>query len=378
MNGLLFALSVIVIGYIYQNRNLVTKYSTSEIPAHHLYYKSAITGFIFFSIGFVFTFLILFKFSLIEYHQDINVIENISFFPDLKILWVLSFCHALVFCLLFVWLKNYILLRGIDRVNNINKIYAMTLTTPLDKLLNDSAFLTESDFKNKIVMLSMDDKKVYVGTVYPDRKIFERFLYGQTEFIFCPMYSGYRQKETMELVITTDYLKDQNSDHLKYQVILNRKNIVSATKVDLDTLFDFMERDVFLNKLRYVSSKKLPVMVIMKTKNIYIGHLADNMSNYSTLTDVSHIGIKLAYQCIYERDQIKIAQNYDFRTTKDLYCHLSFREVESIWFRTKPEDIWLQEKSVAAEMLFKMFEHQLLDHREVSTNMNDSPTMTNE
>lgn len=365
MNGLLFALSVIVIGYIYQNRNLVTKYSTSEIPAHHLYYKSAITGFIFFSIGFIFTFLILFKFSLIEYHKDVNVIENISFFPDLKILWALSFCSSLVICLLFVWLKNYILLRGIDRVNNINKIYALTLTTPLDKLLNDSAFLSEDDFKNKIVMLSMDDKKVYVGTVYPDRKIFERFLYGQTEFIFCPMYSGYRQKETMELVITTDYLKDQQIDHLKYQVILNRKNIVSATKVDLDTLFDFMERDVFLNKLHYLSNKKLPVMVIMKNKNIYIGHLADNISNYSTLNDVSHIGLKLAYQCIYERDQIKIAQYYDFSASKDLYTHLSLREVESIWFRTKPEDIWLQGKSVSAEMLFKIFEHRLVDHREL-------------
>lgn len=365
MNGLLFALSVIVIGYIYQNRNLVTKYSTSEIPAHHLYYKSAITGFIFFSIGFIFTFLILFKFSLIEYHKDVNVIENISFFPDLKILWALSFFSSLVICLLFVWLKNYILLRGIDRVNNINKIYALTLTTPLDKLLNDSAFLSEDDFKNKIVMLSMDDKKVYVGTVYPDRKIFERFLYGQTEFIFCPMYSGYRQKETMELVITTDYLKDQQIDHLKYQVILNRKNIVSATKVDLDTLFDFMERDVFLNKLHYLSNKKLPVMVIMKNKNIYIGHLADNISNYSTLNDVSHIGLKLAYQCIYERDQIKIAQYYDFSASKDLYTHLSLREVESIWFRTKPEDIWLQGKSVSAEMLFKIFEHRLVDHREL-------------
>lgn len=365
MNGLLFALSVIVIGYIYQNRNLVTKYSTSEIPAHHLYYKSAITGFIFFSIGFIFTFLILFKLSLIEYHKDVNVIENISFFPDLKILWALSFFSSLVICLLFVWLKNYILLRGIDRVNNINKIYALTLTTPLDKLLNDSAFLSEDDFKNKIVMLSMDDKKVYVGTVYPDRKIFERFLYGQTEFIFCPMYSGYRQKETMELVITTDYLKDQQIDHLKYQVILNRKNIVSATKVDLDTLFDFMERDVFLNKLHYLSNKKLPVMVIMKNKNIYIGHLADNISNYSTLNDVSHIGLKLAYQCIYERDQIKIAQYYDFSASKDLYTHLSLREVESIWFRTKPEDIWLQGKSVSAEMLFKIFEHHLVDHREL-------------
>lgn len=378
MNGLLFALSVIVIGYIYQNRNLVTKYSTSEIPAHHLYYKSAITGFIFFSIGFIFTFLILFKFSLIEYHKDVNVIENISFFPDLKILWALSFFSSLVICLLFVWLKNYILLRGIDRVNNINKIYALTLTTPLDKLLNDSAFLSEDDFKNKIVMLSMDDKKVYVGTVYPDRKIFERFLYGQTEFIFCPMYSGYRQKETMELVITTDYLKDQQIDHLKYQVILNRKNIVSATKVDLDTLFDFMERDVFLNKLHYLSNKKLPVMVIMKNKNIYIGHLADNISNYSTLNDVSHIGLKLAYQCIYERDQIKIAQYYDFSASKDLYTHLSLREVESIWFRTKPEDIWLQGKSVSAEMLFKIFEHRLVDHRELAIDNETVMTVVDE
>ncbi|TCM66477.1 hypothetical protein EC844_11377 [Acinetobacter calcoaceticus] len=369
MNGIFLALSVIVIGYIYQNRNLVTKYSTSEMPAHHLYYKSAITGFIFFFIGLICTFSILLKFSLIEYHQDKNLIDNIHFLPDLKILWVMSFCCALILCLCFVWLKNYILLRGIDRVNNINKIYAMTLTTPLDKLLNDSAFLSEDDFKNKIVLLSMNDKKVYVGTVFPDRKIFERFLYGQTEFIFCPMYSGYRHKETMELVITTDYLKDQNLDQHKYQMILDRKNIVTATKVDLDTLFDFMDRDVFFNKLSHVSRKKLPVLVIMKNKNIYIGRLSDNMSNYSTLSDVTHIGLNLGYQCIFDRDQIKIGQYYDFRKTKDLYCHLSFREVESIWFRTKPEDFWMKDKHVSPEMLLKLFEHRLVDCREVEEDL---------
>lgn len=364
MNGIFLALSVIVIGYIYQNRNLVTKYSTTEMPAHHLYYKSAITGFIFFFIGLVFTFIVLLKFSLIEYHNDKNLIDNIAFLPDLKILWFMGFCCALVICILFVWLKNYILLHGIDRVNNINKIYAMTLTTPLDKLLNDSAFLSEDDFKNKIVMLSMDDKKIYVGTVFPDRKIFERFLYGQTEFIFCPMYSGYRHKETLELVITTDYLKDQNADQHKYQVILNRKNIVTATKIDLDTLFDFMDKEDFLNKLNNIYIKKLPVLVIMKNKNIYIGRLADNISAYSTLSDVIHLGLNLSYQCIYERDQLKIDQYYDFSHTKDLYCSVSFREVESIWFRTKPEDIWLKNKRMSPALLLNLFEHRLVDQRE--------------
>lgn len=361
MNGIFLALSVIVIGYIYQNRNLVTKYSTTELPAHHLYYKSAVTGFIFFIFGLIASLILLLQFSIIHYNPALNLIQNIDHLPDFKILWVMAFIAALIICLLFVWLKNYILLRGIDRVNNINEIYAMTLTTPLDQLLNDSAFLSEDQFKNKIIMLSMDDKKVYVGTVFPDRKIFERFLYGQTEFIFCPIYSGYRHKETMELVITTDYLKNENVDQHKYQVILNRKNIVTATKVDLDTLFDFMDRDVFLNRLNYISGKKLPILVIMKNKNMYIGRLAENMSNYSTFSELSHLSLRLAYQCIHDPSRLSLAQYHDFTALKDIYTHLSMREIESIWYRTKPEDIWLKDERISPEMLLKLFDFKFVD-----------------
>lgn len=358
MNGLILVLSIIVIGYIYQSINLVTKYSTSEMPVHHLYYKSAVIGFIFFSISLIITFFGLFLSSLIDYQFDKNFIQNIELLPNLYIIWAIGFGVSLLICLFFVWLKNYILLRGIDRVNNINKIYAMTLTTPLDKLLNDSAFLSESDFKNKIIMLTMHDKKIYVGTVFPDRKIFERFLYGQTEFIFCPIYSGYRNKDTLELVITTDYLQDKDIDNTKYQIILNRKNIITATKIDLDTLFDFMYKENLLSKLTQAYNKKYPLLVFMKNKNIYIGRLIDDVSAYATLNELNHLGMSLSYQCVYERDRLINEQCYDFQTLRDLYCGINFKEIESIWFRTKPEPIWIRDKRISPEMLLKLFDYR--------------------
>ena len=74
----------------------------------------------------------------------------------------------------------------------------------------------------------MTDKKVYIGFVYNEHDIFDRFLNGQTDFIFCPIYSGYRHKDTQEVIITTDYnddnLENSQEENLKFKIVLNKKN----------------------------------------------------------------------------------------------------------------------------------------------------------
>lgn len=143
-------------------------------------------------------------------------------------------------------------MRGVDRKNK-NEIYSIALTNPIDKLINNSAFLNENKFSEKLIMLTMNDRKVYVGFVFNDKDIFERFLNGQSEFIFCPICSGYRHKDTQEVIITTDYNDEELEDYddsenfdkktIKFQIILSKKNILTATKVDIDTLLGFTDKD---------------------------------------------------------------------------------------------------------------------------------------
>ncbi|QXR11922.1 hypothetical protein EGT68_006720 [Acinetobacter junii] len=149
------------------------------------------------------------------------------------------------------------------------------LTNPIDRLISNSAFLNDDKFYEKLIMLSMSDKKVYIGFVFNDKNIFERFLNGQSEFVFCPIYSGYRHKDTQEVIITTDYrdedLEKDQEENLKFQIILSRKNILSATRVDIDTLLDFTDKeDYSLSSLIEVRNKKYPLLITMKNRNLYV------------------------------------------------------------------------------------------------------------
>jgi len=362
MNGLFLILSLIVLGYIYYNKE-VTKYSINEMPSHQLYYKFAIAGFYFFCAGLLVTFFILYGCSLVDYVAHDDLIKNIEKLPDFKLIWIVSFFISLLICGLVCTGSNKILLRGLNRNDHINEIYAATLSSPIDKMLNDSAFLNDQEYKNKLVMLSMNDKKVYIGTVFPDRKIFERFFDGQSEFLFCPIYSGYRNKDTLKVTITTSYFDNQElGSFKKYQIVLNRKNIVTATKVDLETLMDFTDTDDFLNKLVFAYSENLPVLVVMKNRNIYIGKISDNLSHYSLSGEINNFGIKLSYNCLFEKDKLDILKYYDFSKVDDLYCNLNFKEIESVWLRLEPENIWRKNEVLSPELMLKMFDYKLIQN----------------
>ncbi|WP_236758254.1 hypothetical protein [Acinetobacter junii] len=366
MNGIILILSLIVIGYIYQTKNEVTKFKITKMPAHHIYYKSAIIGFNFFLVGTVVLLCILFYYSIFKYDsaKDLyqNLILNIDYLPNFKVYWILSFLIALVCLFVIVLAKNKYLLRGLNKNKDINEIYALTLSDPLDKLLNDSAFLSKDRFLDKIIMLTMSDKKVYLGTVLADFDIFNRFLYGSTDFIFCPIYSGYRHKDSLEVIITTNYLNNKLQSDKQYQIILNKNNILSATKVDLDTLLNFTEKDENLNKFKELSQKRYPIMINMKNKSMYIGYICDSFSQLSTVSNIDFITLKLIFHIVYKKDQLDVFQYYDYSVnTEDLYIKVSFKEVESILYRDNPEKFWIDGDRINAELLKKMFNYKLIN-----------------
>ncbi|MDR0235963.1 hypothetical protein [Acinetobacter sp.] len=366
MNGIILILSLIVIGYIYQTQNEVTKFKITKMPAHQVYYKSAIIGFYFFLCGALVLLFFLFYFSICEYKLEKNFLENIFLnipkLPTLQIYWILSFFIAFFFLIIVIFAKNRYLLRGLNKLTDINEIYALTLSDPLDKLLNDSAFLSKDNFLDKIIMLTMNDKKVYVGTVLADTDIFNRFLYGSNDFIFCPIYSGYRHKDSLEVIFTTNYFFENPKIDKKFQIILNKNNIISATKVDLDTLLNFTDKDENLNKLRELSLKSYPILINMKNKNIYIGYISESFFQFNSIRDVDFISLKLMFHMVFEKDKINVKQYYDYSVNiEDLYIKINFKEIESILYKNNPEKIWLNGDRINAEMLMNMFNYKLID-----------------
>jgi hypothetical protein len=94
----------------------------------------------------------------------------------------------------------------------------LLIGTPLGELLFDSVSRTR-----QILMLTMNDRKVYIGLVDSLGEASEKES-PQRTFSFLPTLSGYRDKDTLELELTTIY-----SDSDKISVVLREENVMTAT-----------------------------------------------------------------------------------------------------------------------------------------------------
>jgi len=364
MNGLFLILSLIVLGYIYYSVDYIEKHSKSELSAHQAYYKSAVFGFSIFLISLFITLPIFYFVDWIAYDSKVSFLVNIENFPDFNVVWIFNFFTSLCLLFIYVLIRYFYFFLGIDRKNK-NELYSIALTNPIDKLISDSAFLKADKFTEKLIMLSMTDKKVYIGFVFNDQNIFDRFLNGQNEFVFCPVYSGYRHKDTQEVIITTDYNDDnlQNSqkEDLKFKIVLNKKNILTATKVDIDTLLNFTDKeDYSLRSLIEISNKKYPVLITMKNRSLYIGYFVNDLENFSKMSEIDFLLIELKFHMVYQKDKINLSQYHDYNMNSDsFYININFKEVESLTYNMNPNPIWFKGGKVNAEMLKNMFEYKL-------------------
>ena len=119
-------------------------------------------------------------------------------------------------------------------INGIKK----EIKNPLDSLLYQSIENHQNfkeDFSNiKLIMITMNDRKVYIGLVVGFGKDNDVFSIDNETFFFLPVKSGYRNKYDLRVCITTDYSSaiSSASELDDIQIILNKKSIVSACKFD--------------------------------------------------------------------------------------------------------------------------------------------------
>lgn len=102
--------------------------------------------------------------------------------------------------------------------------------SPLDQLL----FKASIEKEDMPIMLSMSDRKVYVGVISSMGEPNESAGADQ-EIVIRPIMSGYRDKDTLAVRFTTIYEVDQNqadaqSSKDEIELVLKQDEIVSATK----------------------------------------------------------------------------------------------------------------------------------------------------
>ena len=116
------------------------------------------------------------------------------------------------------------------------------IKNPLDTLLYQSIEQNQkmkNDFDSlKLVMLTMQDRKVYIGVVVGFGKDNDLYSLSNESFYFLPLKSGYRNKYDLRICITTDYSKaiaeiEKSKGSLDdLQIILSKNAIVSACQFD--------------------------------------------------------------------------------------------------------------------------------------------------
>ncbi len=122
--------------------------------------------------------------------------------------------------------------KGLDSVKK-------EIKDPLNNLLYSSILLNINDLNNdsdsKLLLLTMNDRKVYIGNILGFGIGDERFSLTSETFIFLPFQSGYRDKLDKSVKLTTSYIDVINNtkdDVSEITIILRRENIISAVKFD--------------------------------------------------------------------------------------------------------------------------------------------------
>ncbi|RKG40364.1 hypothetical protein [Acinetobacter rongchengensis] len=295
--GLLFLIPILVCGFYFLSKSHFHRHKFQKLDGQQLYLKSALFGIVFTTLAFLLTSWLIAqnKYILFEainlkeiktnltnqildslYGNHSNSDESkrvISFY----IFFIFTFINSIICTWIGVKLYKYlfILKEYIKITNKFLKlqlfIQTLSLTIlkifpklhifstkmilaykahntglesikkeikdPLSNLLYSSILVSDDESlnnSNKLLLLTMSDRKVYIGQILGFGKEDERFSLTSETFIFLPYQSGYRNKYDKSVTITTSYIEViKNTDNLdEITIILNKLNIISAVKFD--------------------------------------------------------------------------------------------------------------------------------------------------
>lgn len=207
-------------GYTFLSIFYYTKFQHSRIETQRLIFHSIIIGiFLIFVSSYIDTYIL--KIYFLNFREFLGKfvlinIENLNFF-------LLTFLIAplLGLVLNLILPTNIMMWKVIDKWGDeFEKLYYLSLN--------------EKEFSKRLVMVTLDNNKVYVGYIL---RLTKPLLTQQLELI--PIISGYRKEDTKKVEFTTPYIKviseliqNDNFDIIDEEllVVLPKDKIVTASR----------------------------------------------------------------------------------------------------------------------------------------------------
>ena len=281
--GLLVLIPILAIGYFFLTINVKFRYRINHLEGQHLYFLSASIGiFIYFCTIFLVSLLSSFS---VSFHTFFNYscrhLQHLFFGISalnsyLVLITIISFFLTVIVNYVYNQIKKYALAIKYNSNNSANlDLYFLeeSLNSPIEKLLFNSAY------SHKPIMLTMIDRKVYIGIVIQDTDLFNRFAKKIDEFDFLPLKSGFRDKDSLEVTITTNYKVDPQNPSNNSIIILKKSSILSCAEIELK-LFDKFIRNLEPTFNKLIESQTSHSLVKITTTDfmIYWGKLTKNSS----------------------------------------------------------------------------------------------------
>lgn len=232
----LLVIPVLVAGFFAFHIHPVYKYKLHRYEGQYLYLKSAQFGFLCFLLALIFAFLARnyvpneisignhLHISLSIYKILTREFEAIVKTPDeaKRISWLVLLSFQMFGAALLIKGYAHVSLKARFKAWNprLQVIAGILEDSPLDYLLFQISISPD-----KQIMLTMDDRKVYVGKVIQLGEPSETSGMDQ-DIVILPVMSGYRDKDNLKVTFTTFY--DAVDQNLK--LCLRQESIVSATE----------------------------------------------------------------------------------------------------------------------------------------------------
>lgn len=214
-------------GYLFLNHAYYFKYYHQRIERQRLIFNSLIAGVFLSAFGFFIDFIL--KNYLLNFREFLGKLIPVEYdgINQSLLIFVLAPILALIFNVLpkKFYLNQIVKHKG----DELEKIFWNSLIQLKDE--------------DKLLMITLSSNKVYVGYVNNIQNPI-----GDSYINILPYFSGFRDKDTQEFFITTDYLEvledfvekgTEDTIDDKMGVIIPKSNITIVSKFDLDTFNQF-------------------------------------------------------------------------------------------------------------------------------------------
>lgn len=272
MSGISLLILIISIGYLYNAYHPEKKIALYRTEGQHLYFTAASTGLILYGIAC----LILFTICFINSDSDEKIKAIILKIFDTKTNYVFNIFILTIFSVIeaLIAISYFVIIKKINNLSPEKMSLELSLLDqyPIEKLLFISA--NDKNNENRLIMITLSDKKVYIGMVEPNMNLLKNLSENDSIFKFIPFYSGYRNKDTIDVELTTNYAnRIQHSNEDDLSILLDRNTITSIAPIDHKQFIKFVlnKTDKLDREILKSITSNLVVLIILKNKRIFIG-----------------------------------------------------------------------------------------------------------